>query len=94
MKKQISKIFDNLINELQLRLVPKGIHLEIKPTAKKMLIKKGFNEKFGARPLRRVIQDEIENRIAEGILAGDYEKGIVLTISLLKGEVSINVTNE
>ena len=94
MKKQINKIFDILINELQQRLIPKGIHLEITPSAKRLLIKKGFNEKFGARPLRRVIQEEIENRIAEGILSGDYEKGIVLSINTYKDEVDIHVSNE
>ncbi len=93
-RKQISKIFDNLIYELQDRLIPKGIHLAIKTNAKKILISKGFNEKYGARPLRRVIQDEIEHRIAEGILSSQYEKGSVLTVDAKNGEVTINVTTE
>ena len=93
-RKQISKIFDNLIYELQDRLIPKGIHLAIKTNAKKILISKGFNEKYGARPLRRVIQDEIEHRIAEGILSNQYEKGSVLTVDAKNGEVTINVTTE
>lgn len=94
MHKQINKIFDNLINELQQRLIPKGIHLVIKPTAKKLLIKKGYSEKFGARPLRRVIQDELEHRIADGILSGSYEKGSVLTIGTSNEEINISVTTE
>jgi ATP-dependent Clp protease ATP-binding subunit ClpC len=72
-RKEISKIFDNLINELQDRLVRKGIHLVIKPAAKRLLIQKGYDEKFGARPLRRAIQDELEHQIADGILSGEYE---------------------
>jgi ATP-dependent Clp protease ATP-binding subunit ClpC len=83
--KQISKIFDNLIEELQQRLITKGIHLVVKPSAKRFIIKKGYNEKFGARPLRRAIQDEVEHGIAEGILSGKYEKGSVLNIDV-KGE--------
>jgi len=94
MNKQINKIFDNLIEELQQRLIPKGIYLVIKPSAKKYLIKKGFNEKFGARPLRRMIQDEVEHKIAEGILSGDYEKGSVLMATVSNSEVVINVTKE
>jgi len=94
MPKQISKIFDNLIDELQQRLVPKAIHLVIKPSAKKILISIGYNEKFGARPLRRVIQDELEHKIADGILSGDYEKGSVLTVGAQNGEVSLSVTTE
>lgn len=91
---EISKIFDNLIDELQDRLVRKGIHLVIKPTAKKLLIDKGYDEKFGARPLRRTIQDLLEHTVADGILSGEYEKGTVLTVSALKGEISVGVEQE
>ena len=94
MHKQISKIFDNLVAELQQRLVQKGIHIVIKPSAKKFLIKKGYSEKFGARPLRRVIQDEIEHRIADGVLSGEYDKGSVLTISIQNNGIRIDVTTE
>jgi len=93
-RKEISKIFDNLINELQQRLVSKGIHLVVRPNTKKMLIKKGYSEKFGARPLRRVIQDELEHRIADGILSGAYEKGSVLTVGTNNREVNVNVATE
>jgi ATP-dependent Clp protease ATP-binding subunit ClpC len=91
---QIGKIFDNLIDELQNRLVQKGIRLSIQPAAKRLLIKKGYNEKFGARPLRRVIQEELEHRIADGILSGKYEKGSVLTVTKEKGEVRLDVATE
>ncbi|HEX7484435.1 MAG TPA: AAA family ATPase, partial [Candidatus Saccharimonadales bacterium] len=93
-RKEISKIFDNLINELQDRLVRKGIHLVIKPAAKRLLIQKGYDEKFGARPLRRAIQDELEHKIADGILAGDYEKGSVLEVGAQKGTIVVDVTHE
>ncbi|MFZ2125635.1 MAG: ATP-dependent Clp protease ATP-binding subunit [Candidatus Saccharimonadales bacterium] len=94
MHKQISKIFDNLINELQQRLIPKGLHLVIKPAAKRKIIEMGYNEKFGARPLRRTIQDEIEHRIADGILSGSLEKGSVLVVSLKNKEISIDARTE
>ncbi len=93
-RREIAKIFDNLINELQDRLVRKGIHLVIKPAAKRLLIDKGYDEKFGARPLRRAIQDLLEHKIADGILSGEYEKGTVLTINAHKDEVTVNVEQE
>ncbi|MDK2899053.1 MAG: ATP-dependent Clp protease ATP-binding subunit ClpC [Patescibacteria group bacterium] len=93
-RKHISKIFDNLIDELQQRLIQKGIHLTIQSTAKKLLINKGYSEKFGARPLRRTIQDELEHRIADGILSGTYEKGSVLTIGVKNKEIHIDVATE
>ena len=93
-RKEVGKIFDNLIDELQNRLVRKGIHLLIKPSAKKYLIDKGYDEKFGARPLRRAIQDELEHGLADGILSGEYEKGSVLTVGAAKGGLTINAAYE
>lgn len=93
-RKEVGKIFDNLINELQDRLVRKGVRLAIRPSAKKLLVDKGYDEKFGARPLRRVIQDELEHRVADGILSGEYEKGSVLEVGTRKGEISVDVTGE
>lgn len=92
--KEVGKIFDNLIEELQERLVQKGIRLVMKPTAKRLLIKKGYDEKFGARPLRRAIQDELEHQLAEGILDDAYERGSVLEVSARRDKLAINVTAE
>lgn len=93
-RKEVGKIFDNLIDELQQRLVRKGLHLVIAPSAKKLLIDKGYDEKFGARPLRRAIQDELEHPLADGILAEEYEKGSVLTVRAEKGTISVGITQE
>lgn len=92
--KEVGSIFDNLIEELQERLVKKGIRLIMKPTAKRYLISKGFDEKFGARPLRRAIQDELEHQLADGILSGEYEKGSILTVSAIGGKLAINTVIE
>ena len=93
-RREVSKIFDNLISELQGRLDRKGIHLVIKPTAKKYLITMGYDEKYGARPLRRAIQDELEHKIADGVLSGEYEKGSVLEVSAKKGTIFIELHHE
>ncbi|MFZ1361014.1 MAG: ATP-dependent Clp protease ATP-binding subunit [Candidatus Saccharimonadales bacterium] len=93
-RKHVGRIFDNMINELQHRLIRKGLHLDITPSAKRLLITKGYDEKFGARPLRRTLQDELEHPLADGILAGEYEKGSVLTVRATKGNIVIDVTHE
>lgn len=93
-KKEVSKIFDNLIDELQERLVRKGLRLVIKPTAKRYLMQKGYDEKFGARPLRRAIQDELEHQLAEGILDETYDRGSILTVTARGGALAITVTAE
>jgi len=93
-KKEVGKIFDNLLNELQERLVRKGIHLVIAPSAKRQIITKGYDEKYGARPLRRAMQDLLELPVADGILSGEYEKGTVLKITAVRGKIQINVGQE
>lgn len=92
--KQVGKIFENLLLELQERLVHKGIHLVVAPSAKKLIIKEGYDEKFGARPLRRAMQDLLEHKIADGILSGEYEKGTVLKVVALKGKLVVHVDVE
>lgn len=93
-RKEVGAIFGNLVGELNDRLARKGIHLVVKPAAKKHIIAKGYDEKYGARPLRRVLQDELEHAIADGILSGEYEKGTVLTASVREGTIVLDVTSE
>lgn len=93
-RKEVGLIFDNLVNELQERLVRKGIHLVIKGSAKRLLIDKGYDEKFGARPLRRAIQDELEHKIADGVLSGEYEKGSIIEVKAQKGGIVLDVRSE
>lgn len=93
-KNEVNKIFTNLINELNERLVRKGVHLVITPAAKRHVISKGYDEKYGARPLRRAIQDELEHAIADGLLSGEYGKGTVITAKARNGEIVLDVTSE
>jgi ATP-dependent Clp protease ATP-binding subunit ClpC len=93
-KKEVGKIFDKLLAELQDRLVRKGIHLVIASSAKRQVIAEGHDEKYGARPLRRAMQDLLELPVADGILSGEYEKGTVLKIAAVRGKIQINVGQE
>lgn len=93
-RKEVGKIFSGLVAELNDRLTSKGVHLVVKPSAKRLIIDKGFDVKYGARPLRRAIQDELEHTIADGILSGEYEKGTVLTASVRDGTIRVDVTSE
>lgn len=93
-RKQVSKIFDTLLAELQERLIHKGIHLVVDPSAKRRIIEVGYDEKNGARPLRRAMQDLLEHQIAEGILSGEYTKGTVLRATVQKGKITLRVEVE
>lgn len=91
---EVSKIFDLQIGELQKRLSRKGIGLVITPKAKKVLMDKGYNAHHGVRPLRRTLQNEIEHPIAEGLIAGSYQKGTIVRIDGKKGEIIVSHIEE
>ena len=93
-KKEVGKIFDLLIGDLRQRLVRKAIAVTVTTSAKRYLIETGYSAKFGARPLRRTIEDEIEHKIATGILDGRYQKGAILEIRLDKGTIVVEQRSE
>lgn len=79
-RKNVEKIFDNLIEDLRRRLAPKGIGIRIDDKAKAQLINDGYDAKNGARPLRRKIEDEVESLLSEAIIAGELNKGDIPTL--------------
>lgn len=93
-RQEVGKIFDLLIEELRARLNRKGLGLMITRTAKKWFIDRGYDAKNGARPLRRVIQNELEHMIADGLLADEYHKGDVIEVGVAKNELMLKITQE
>jgi len=86
-KKDAIKIVDLLINELKDRLVRKGISVELSKAAKEYLVEKGYDDKNGARPLRRLIQDGIEDPLADKLINDEMSKGDILKVGVNKGEL-------
>jgi ATP-dependent Clp protease ATP-binding subunit ClpB len=86
-KEQISKIVDVQIEHLRKRLGDRNIHLTLTDAARKLLSEEGYDPAYGARPLKRVIQQRIENPVAGKILAGDFGDGdtIVVDADAAKG---------
>lgn len=91
---EVGKIFDLLIEELRIRLSRKGLGLTIQRSAKKWFIDRGYDAKNGARPLRRVIQNELEHMLADGLLADMYHKGDVIDVGAGKHGLTLSVTQE
>jgi ATP-dependent Clp protease ATP-binding subunit ClpC len=84
----LRKILDNLLEEVQERIAEKNIVLQFRSKIKEHLIDKGFDEKFGARPLRRTIQKLIEDPLSLEILRGRFPNGSSIIIDLnVKDEV-------
>ncbi|MCI8551324.1 MAG: ATP-dependent Clp protease ATP-binding subunit [Lachnospiraceae bacterium] len=64
-----------------------GITLEVDESAKAFIIEKGYDAKYGARPLRRTIQNEVEDKLAEEILDGAVKRGDTVTVSAEEGKI-------
>ena len=69
-KKHMLGILDNMLDEISTNLIDKGINLEVSKTAKEWICEQGFDPLYGARPLRRVIQDNLEDQISDYLLSG------------------------
>ncbi|MCM8806833.1 MAG: ATP-dependent chaperone ClpB [Candidatus Omnitrophica bacterium] len=95
-KEDILKIVDIQISYLQNRLNDKKIKIELTEQGKNYLAEKGYDENFGARPLKRLIQKEIENPLAIKILSGEFKEGDKIIIDVKDGILTFNkkVENE
>jgi len=87
-KEHIVKIIDIMLSEIRITLTEKGITFEITESAKNFIIEKGFDEKYGARPLRRTIQREIEDPLANEILKGVFSRGSEIVIDYVDEKIS------
>lgn len=91
--KDMEKIVTIQMNRVSKRLKEKEINLEIDNDAKNYLAQKGFDEIFGARPLKRLIQKEVENKLAELIIAGKLTAGKDVKILLNDNQLQIQILN-
>jgi ATP-dependent Clp protease ATP-binding subunit ClpC len=79
-QKNAQRILDLQINQLAERLAAKDIKLKVLPSAKQKLLQKGYTPTNGVRPLRRVVEEELEDHLAEKVLAGVYHEGTALKV--------------
>jgi ATP-dependent Clp protease ATP-binding subunit ClpB len=75
------------MHRLSARLRERHIELELTPAAQEILIQHGYDPAFGARPLKRVIQREILDPLALGLLRGDYRDGDSVVVDAHRGEL-------
>lgn len=88
-KEHLADIFELLLKEININVEAKNMQLDVSPALKNHLIEKGYNPKYGARPLRRVMQTSIEDEIAEMYIMKTIEEGDYLLADLEDGEVKI-----
>jgi len=88
-KEHIRKIVDLMLAKVAQELAEKGIKLEATEAARDFLGEKGYDEVFGARPLRRVIQDMVEDKLSESLLRGQFQSGDTAIVDLEGEEIVI-----
>ena len=81
-KEHIVQIVDLMLNEVRKPMLEKGLSLEVSQAAKDWLGEKGFDQQFGARPLRRMIQNHLEDPLSEQYLAGAYSPGDTVVVGV------------
>jgi ATP-dependent Clp protease ATP-binding subunit ClpC len=91
---EIMHILDIQLRDLEARLVRHGLMLKVQPNAKKYLADKGYDPKNGVRPLRRLLQDTLEDHISSGLLEGTYEKGDLVKVGLSGGVLNYQAVRE
>ena len=93
-KFDIRKILDLQLSELAGRIAEQGLSLRVSTTAKNLLIEKGYNVDQGARPMRRAIQDLVEDPLAIGVLKHEYTEGDTVSITAKDGKLSLKVLEQ
>ena len=91
-KKQLRSIVTLLTHKLVERLQKKGITLKLSRAALDKIVQDGYDPENGARPLRRAIQNDIEDKVAEMLITGEVQKGDTLKIGSQHGKLKFEVT--
>ena len=80
----VGRILNLQLEDLNRRLAERNLAVRVQPSAKSLLVERGYDPKNGVRPLKRAIQDEVEDHIAEGLLSGSYNPGDVIEVKAAK----------
>jgi ATP-dependent Clp protease ATP-binding subunit ClpB len=90
---EIKQIVDLLAGELRQRLAERHIEIELSESAREFIARQGFDPVYGARPLRRFLQHELETRIGRALVAGDVRDGATVRVEVDHGELVVAIEN-
>ncbi len=93
-KDSVLMVVDKFINDLQNKLANKKVKISLTKRAKEALAKKGYSPKLGARPLARVIEEEIVEPLSDEILFGDLKSGGEVRVDFVKNKFSLKTKND
>lgn len=90
-KKELHQIVKLMVNDLNKRVSEQGINLKFTPAAIDVIAKLGYNPAYGARPLRRALQDHVEDDLSTGMLSGEINVGDDVTVGAHQGKITFKV---
>ncbi|MFF0473385.1 ATP-dependent Clp protease ATP-binding subunit [Streptomyces sp. NPDC004284] len=90
-EENLSEIVDHLLDRSKHRVHAQGLTLEVTEAAKKLLVAHGYQPAFGARPLRRTIQTELDNRVASLLLGGEADPGDTIVADVVDDSLHCTV---
>jgi len=90
-KEVILQVVEKFVLQLEAQLLDRDVTIDLTPKAAEWLADKGYDDKMGARPLGRVIQEHIKKPLAEELLFGKLAKGGVVRVSVKKGELNLEI---
>ena len=85
----IKTVVDKFLVELQTQLDSKKVQLEVDEAAREWIAREGYDEKMGARPMQRLIQERIKRRLADDILFGELERGGIVRVTVEDGDLAV-----
>jgi len=88
-KAELYSIVDLLLAKVRVRLADQGIALEVSDEARDFLLKEGFDEEYGARPLRRAIQTNVDDALADALLAEEIAAGQTALLTVRDGSIAV-----
>ncbi|MEO8785015.1 MAG: AAA family ATPase, partial [Candidatus Saccharimonadales bacterium] len=93
-KKDVLQILDLQLDELRQRLAKQGLGLQVTSAAKQYLLQNGYDARNGVRPMRRLIEDTIEDHIAVKMLDDDYQTGHLIQVGAKSKQLAYSVSDE
>jgi ATP-dependent Clp protease ATP-binding subunit ClpB len=88
----ITSIVDIMFTSIEKKLASRDISISLSPSAKAYIAEAGFDPVYGARPLKRALYDEVEDRLAELILEDKVVEGSTVTFDVVNGEMVVNIS--
>ncbi len=89
-REEITQIVDLLLERVRERLTEHNVGLTVTPAAKAYLAEQGYDPDYGARPLRRVIQNQVEDALSDGLLSGRFDTDTMIVVDYVDGELTFS----